>query len=213
MLQRQLRRIFFFEKNKNVTFYKASANIEFTETIIIHSGGLILGDLLTNKQQKERKNGRRKKNDGLKAMRGFSLSLFPFFSLYLDFFFKYIFPFSPAPKISKKNAFFGKKSKNPKHGESQPIFSFFFSPLFCHLTPEMFQTKQKRWSDPHTTKKNLNGILFHLLPKFFFISDVNHEMDCRTAWLGVSTPRYSRSLYPKVHCSREGLVFFQLYFF
>ena len=42
------------------------------------------------------------------------------------------------------------------------------------------------------------------------ISDVNHEMDCGTAWVEVSTLRHTRT--KKYTVSREGFVF-QLYFF
>ena len=42
-------------------------------------------------------------------------------------------------------------------------------------------------------------------------SGVNHEMDCRTAWLGVH-PRYTRSLYQGT-LPREGFVFQGNFFF
>ena len=46
---------------------------------------------------------------------------------------------------------------------------------------------------------------------FFFLPDVNHEMDVAFAWLGCPPPGTAGHC-TKVHCSREGFVF-QLYFF
>ena len=45
----------------------------------------------------------------------------------------------------------------------------------------------------------------------FFFCDVNHEMDCRTAWLGVHSGTLGHCT--KIHCSREGFVFQGNFFF
>ena len=71
----------------------------------------------------------------------------------------------------------------------KPFVSFFLLVSLCSLLPFMlFPLGMDRQKNSFSQDVHFGG--FRLRGMCFF--DVNHEMDCRTAWLGVHPPRYNR---------------------